>query len=481
VEEMEPHFNMKRRLQKWHLTLLSRWSSVLSGANGRGYTNALYGIADYLAQPVGMIISAPFLLKQLGLAQYGVWVLASAAVTSGSLVSAGFGDAAIKHIAMFRRRNDRRGVEMIVRNMVAINLILSGILALVLWSLAPYISRHAATSNVELQMACVKSLRIGSGLLITKSVESVFVSALRAFETYGPAVRIAVYSRTAIIASATVLAWMNHGVVMIMTITFFIVSCSLVAQGYALKAKAGNILLIPIWHTKTVSTIAGLGIFSWLQAIAGIAFSQADRLLIGLFLGATSVASYGLCVQIAQPIHGLIASGMHFLFPHLSGRYTNAQATELRSTVLTAFRINAMLVILLSLTMFIFSKVIVKVWLGPIFDYQSNNILPIITCSYALLGLNITAYYTLLALGGFKTATFLNLVAGGAMLFAMTVLASKHGLQGASAARLVYGPITCLMYLRLAKMMQHAIPVITSPRFPSSNMAFDRRRQSIYR
>ena len=478
---MEPHFNMKCNLKKWCLTLHNRWNSVLSVANRRGYVNALYGIADYLAQPAAMIISAPILLKQLGLAQYGVWVLASAAVSSGSIVAAGFGDAAIKHIAVSRGRNDRHGVEIIVRNMMTINLILSGILALALWSLAPFIARHVVTSDVELQIASVKSLRIGSGLLIAKSVESVFVSALRAFETYGPAVRIAVYSRTMIIAAAVVLAWMNHGVVTIMIITLFIASGCLVAQGHALKVKAGNIFLMPIWHVETVSTIATSGIFCWLQAMAGIAFSQADRLLIGLFLGAPSVACYGLCVQIAQPIHGLIASGMHFLFPHLSVRYTDAQAPELRRTVLTAFCVNAMLVVLLSLMMFIFSKTIVKVWIGPIFGYHASNVLPMIACSYALLGLNITAHYTLLALGGVRTVTFINLVAGGAMLLAMTALASKHGLQGAAIARLVYGPITCLMYLWLSKMMQRAMPAMPTPLLPLSDMASASGQQSIYR
>jgi O-antigen/teichoic acid export membrane protein len=140
-----------------------------------------------------------------------------------------------------------------------------------------------------------------------------------------------------------------------------------------------------------------------------------------------------------------------------------------------------MLVVVLSLTMFIFSKTIVKVWLGPIFDYHASSILPIITCSYALLGVNITAHYTLLALGGVRTVTFLNLVAGGAMLLAMTALASKHGLQGAATARLVYGPITCLMYLRLSKMMQRAMPGMPAPILPLSDMASDRGRQSIYR
>jgi len=78
---------------------------------------------------------------------------------------------------------------------------------------------------------------------------------------------------------------------------------------------------------------------------------------------------------------------------------------------------------------------------------------PTIVCSFALLGMNVTAHYALLAVGHVRVVTYLNLLAGMAMLLTMAMLIPKHGLQGAALARLVYGPITCIAYLYLSKII----------------------------
>ena len=311
---------------------------------GRGYANAFYGVADYIALPIGMLLAAPFLLRHLGTAQYGVWILAGAAVSGGGIVSSSFGDAVIKYVGECRGRRDWSGITRIVGNMISINLLLSGILAIALWFLAPYVARHVVRVDLELQGICLRSLRIGSGLLLVKSIESVFISTLRAFETYGSTVRIAICSRIAILASAIVLAAFGRNVVWILVATLIISLSGTLAQALALRNKIGNFSPMPSWHRKTVSDIAAFGTFSWLQAIAGVGFSHADRFFVGFFMGAPAVAYYGLCVQAAQPIHGLISSGMHFLFPHLSARYSVAPISEIRHKIALAIRVNIALV-----------------------------------------------------------------------------------------------------------------------------------------
>ena len=167
-----------------------------------GYSNAIYGVADYLALPIGMLLAAPFLLRHLGAAQYGVWIcIASAAVSGGGIVSGSFGDAAIKYVGECRSREDWSGIARIVQNMMSINLALSGMLALILWCLTAYLAHHIAKGDPGLKAICIMSLRIGSGLLLVKSIESVFISTLRAFESYGSTVRIAISSRSAVLAS----------------------------------------------------------------------------------------------------------------------------------------------------------------------------------------------------------------------------------------------------------------------------------------
>src|ERR1035437_3422992 len=98
--------------------------------------NGLYSVAEYLSQPLGMLLAAPYLLRHLGASQFSIWVLASAAVNSGNVLSSGFGDAAVKYVATYRGRNDSSGIARIVRGMMAINLTLGGLVAVALWSIA---------------------------------------------------------------------------------------------------------------------------------------------------------------------------------------------------------------------------------------------------------------------------------------------------------------------------------------------------------
>jgi O-antigen/teichoic acid export membrane protein len=431
-------------------------SLLISDRRGKGWVNAFYGVADYLALPLGMLLAAPFLIRHLGTSQYGVWILASATVSSGGIVSGGFGDAAIKYIGDCRGREDWLGITRIVGSMISINLMLSGTLAVALWYWAPYATRHIVKVDSELQTICVQSLHIGCGLLLMRSIESVFGSTLRAFETYGPTVRISICSRTAILASAVLLTRYGRSVVEIMLATLLISSLGTAAQALALKSKIGKFSPLPSWHRKTVSDIAAFGSFSWLQAISGVAFSHADRFVVGFFMGAPAVAYYGLCVQAAQPIHGLTSSGLHFLFPHLSTRLPVAPLSEIRRKVAIAFKSNVALVGALSLPLIVFGSRILTVWVGPAFAQQPLLMFPTIVCSYALLGMNVTAHYALLAVGHVRVVTYLNLLAGTVMLFIMAILIPSHGLQGAAMARLVYGPITCFAYFSLYKIVWRA-------------------------
>jgi len=444
---------MIRRWNALRSNLMVSLGVSTSETKRRGYANAFYGVADYLALPIGMLLAAPFLLRHLGAAQYGVWLLASAAVSSGGIVSGSFGDAAIKYVGECRGRKDWPGVIRIVRNMLSITLVLSGGLALILWCVAPYLARHIAKTDGALEMICVTSLRIGSGLLLVKSVESVFISTLRAFETYGPTVRIGIACRFAILASAVALTRLGHDVVWIMVSTLALSVASMLAQAVALRYKIGRFSLAPSWNKQTVSNIATFGTFSWLQAVSSVVFSQADRFVVAFFMGAPAVAYYGLCTQAAQPIHGLVSSAMHFLFPHLSMRYPVAPIAEIRRKIALAIKANLLLVCALSLPVVFFGNYILRVWIGSAFDRQPRSLFPIIACSFALLGLNITAHYALLAVGQVRVVTYLNLFAGVAMLLLMFSLIPGYGLQGGALARLIYGPITCLAYLQLHRII----------------------------
>jgi O-antigen/teichoic acid export membrane protein len=413
--------------------------------------NGMWGVVDYLSQPTLMLLSAPFLLNRIGPSQYGLWMLASAAVSSGTLLSSGFGDAAVKYVADCRRQNDRDEIIRIVRGMLLINLLLSTVLVIGLWSGVSYAVHHFTRIDPSLQPTCIAALQIGSIIFTLKSIESVFVSTLKGFEQYRPAVRIAIATRIAIAAGAVGVVATGGSVVGIMLATLYASIAGLLCQAVAVRSVVGPMILLPSLHWETLVILSGFGSFSWLQALAGITFSQADKLIIGAMLGAPALAYYSVCTQVAQPVHGLIASGLHFLFPHLSARYSIASIASLRQTIVAAFWGNQALAVVLSVPLMLGSKFILTIWMGAAFAQHAWPVLSIIACSFALLGMNVTGYYTLLATGGVRLATYLNLAAGGAMLLVMGLLIPRFGVVGAATGRLVYGPITWLMYVFVYK------------------------------
>jgi O-antigen/teichoic acid export membrane protein len=228
---------------------------------------------------------------------------------------------------------------------------------------------------------------------------------------------------------------------------------------------------MPSWQRKTVSDIAAFGTFSWLQAISSVAFSHADRFFVGFFMGAPAVAFYGLCVQAAQPIHGLISSGLHFLFPHLSTRLPVAPLSEIRRKITIAFIINAALVVAFALPLIAFGNRILTNWIGPAFGQDPVAIFPTIVCGFALLAMNVTSHYALLAAGQVRLVTYLNLLAGIVMLLVMAILIPRYGLQGAASARLVYGPITCLAYFYLYRIIWRGESHVSLPQSSIYEMA----------
>jgi O-antigen/teichoic acid export membrane protein len=415
-------------------------------------SNAAYGVLDYAAHPLGMLLAAPMLLQHLGVAQYGVWVVATTVVSTGGIIASGFGDANIQYVASVRGRGDQQALFRAVRSMMGINVLLGFTLAAISWMLAPLLARHAVPEDMVLRAACLWSLRIASLLMLVRAIESVCISTQRALERYGAAVRLSILGRLLTLLGAVILTYLGLGVTSIMVATGALMSLGTVAQLIRLRIHLGAVSLLPAFDRSTTLALWSFGAFSWMQAVSGVVFGQADRLVLGVSLGATVVTAYALCVQMAQPIYGVAAAGLHFLFPYLAGRQAMMPVATLKGAILKAFLVNLLVVAVGTAAVLAFGRPLLHAWVGEAVAQSAGTILTPIAWSFALLGLNVTGYYTLLALGRVRAVTWLNIAGGGAMLVLMAVLLARLGIRGVAMARMVYGMTTLLMYIPLVRL-----------------------------
>jgi O-antigen/teichoic acid export membrane protein len=135
-----------------------------------------------------------------------------------------------------------------------------------------------------------------------------------------------------------------------------------------------------------------------------------------------------------------------------------APLATLKKPILKAFAINLLFVSVGTAVALLFGKHLLNVWIGPAVARSAAMVLEPIVWSFALLGLNVTAYYALLAFGHVRTVTLLNLVGGTVMLVGMVWLLPRFGVHGVAMARLVYGSIALLMYYPLARLLYRTSP-----------------------
>ena len=409
-------------------------------------SNAVYGVLDYIAYPIGMLLTAPVLLRHLGATEYGLWAMATALVSTGSIVASGFGDANIQFIAKARSHGDIKAIVRAVRSTMGINLLLGAVLALISWILVPHVIGRIMSSDPGSQYECLWSLRVASLLILVRAIESVCVSTQRAFERYGAAVRISIIARILTLLVAVPLAYRGMGVVSIMVGTGVLITAGTIAQLAKLHQHLGTASLLPSFDRTATAALFGFGIFSWIQAVSGVIFTQVDKLMLGISLGATAVTAYVLCVQMAQPIYGIVAAGLHFLFPYLAGLPMTKSNSILKKAVFSALALNVAFVVVGTTTVLLLGHAVLYMWVGASVAEESVKILSPIVWGFALMGLNVTGYYTMLALGQVRTVTVLGIAGGAAMVSLMALLLPKMGIMGLVLARLSYGAISLLVY-----------------------------------
>lgn len=419
----------------------------------RHLTNAVYGVLDYASYPFGMLLVAPIVLHKLGASEYGLWMIATSVVSAGGIIASGFCDANIQRVAHLRGRGETNSMVHTVRSMMGINLVLGCILAVLVWIAAPYAARHIAISHATPFGECLSSLRIASLLILVRSVESVGVSTHRAFEEYRGTVQISTAVRLLTLASAAVLAMLGHRTVSILAATAVFLVLGTFLQFRQLRAFLGPVFLWPAFKAKETRALVGFGVFVWLQTLGSVVFGQFDRILVGLSLGSLAVAPYALCVQFAQPIFGLTASGLHFLFPYLSGKTGTISGSSLKRTLLKAFLCNFILVASCAGMLLLVGNRLILIWAGSAVAHSAAGIFPPIVLGSALMGLSVTGTYAMQALGLFRTVALISLGGRAAMLLLMIYLLHHMGLRGLALARVWYGSIALLVYAPLLRVL----------------------------
>jgi O-antigen/teichoic acid export membrane protein len=393
-------------------------------------------------------------MRNLGVAQYGVWMVTTSIVSVGSIVASGFGDANIQRVASQRSMGSSDCLLRMVRASMGIHLVLGIGTATSVWLWAPSLADNLAYGDPLLKQTSLSCIRIAALITVIRAVETVCISTQRAFERYGTAVRISIAGRLLSLAAAAVLSISARGVVDIMAAAFGFACLALLVQLLRLGQLLQSWELTPSFDRLATRELLQFGIFAWLLSASGVVFGQADRLIGGASMGASAIVSYALCAQISQPIYGLTAAGLHFLFPYLVRLRATSTTRELRKTLAIAFLSNVLMVLLGTGLLLGFSERILHLLaVDAIARASAPLFLPVLAGS-ALLACSVTGSYAMLALGRVRQVALLNVAGALALFLVISCYLSRFGLTALIAGRLVFAFIALFVYVPLLRELR---------------------------
>lgn len=249
------------------------------------------------------LLLTPFIISSLGNAEYGVYKLIAALTSYLLLLDLGMGNSVVRYIAKFKETNDIEssrkymGVSMVFYTIVSIVVLLLGAVLVVNFE------NIFATGLTQAEISLSKKLLVLT--VINASVTlgtSIYYNVINAYSRFAltkglPIIQIIIR----IIVTAAAL-WLGYKSIAIVTINLVL---TILIRGYYAFYVLCVMKLRPRLRGANVTFIKDIisySVFILLQMIATQINTQADQVLLGMFVASSSViiGVYGVGAQLVQ-------------------------------------------------------------------------------------------------------------------------------------------------------------------------------------
>jgi len=434
-----------------------------SSCSDRNRRNVLWSAIDFAVFPAAMLIATPVLVCNLGIEQFGVYVLMNSFVGFSLVFNFGFGDTILKYVSHYNARGGRRRSAQIVR-LVGMLALWTGLIIGILLILAS--SVIAGIFNIEGLAYAKPALHLVAIIAPLKMLESVYVATLRGMYRYDLCGLVTTTSKVVTAGSHAGLAILAYQLPVLLAVSAVLSGIStLVLFGISCR-MLGN--LAPRFSMRLFNRVKRFSAWSWVQGIAGIMYISLDRLVIAALLGPSALGVYGVCVQISQNAHNAFAALSHTLFPRISSINSSRPVetggnSELHHVYVEASRRITVFSILVGSVVAIFSYQILHIWMGPAIAEKGYMLLSLLAVASSWYTSNQTmTSYTLNGLGRPRLQASVSALSTIILSLCCFVFVSLFGVTGAAAARFFDIPVRIAARIHLGRSIVGGVKPLAS-------------------
>lgn len=332
-------------------------------------------VANYGGTIVGLaagFLLTPYLIRALGDAGYGAWVLVGSISSYFWLLDFGLGSSVTKLVSELHATGDRRRLNAVVASSVALLAVVGLVSLVVSWVVAGFADAFFVLSP-EIA-ADVRTMIVLTGITALVSFPlGVYGGVLRGYQRYDLLNLMVIVSTVTNTVLSVAVAYLGFGLV---GLTFVgLVTNLIVGVGRLLLARRYDPGL-DLWPTSfSVSVLRDITSFSAWVFVINLAVQVVYRtspIIIAALLGVSLVTPFALASTLVQYVKRFVDPILAVLLP----AYAELSAVDDRATIRRLFlegsRAVGVIAMPMALGLVLLGRPFIRLWVGPEYDASGD-------------------------------------------------------------------------------------------------------------
>lgn len=409
----------------------------------RALSNALFSMLSFGWPILLSIFITPFVVNNLGVKEYGVYLFISTLMSLAGLLDIGIASAFGKFIAEENGRNNQDEMRKLFRIGNAIFLLIACVGSLAIISNI-FIGELFFGSKVADYIQYYPSFFAAGAMFFINSAMSLYVILPSALQRVDAGVKVGISFFTAqqvVIVSSIIYGKGVNGIFVSLTVLYIVFY-------FFYRRMAKNLVPVELrksltqygWNKKDVLKYYSFGVRVFINNVANSSLTYLDKLLIPIFVGPANLTYYGIAGSVANKTPAVSGTFANVIFPMTASFEGSGDRDRTKTLYIRSMRLIAVLSASVSITIISFPYKMLQFWISEEVAINATHVLIILTWTNFFLALTGPLTNFLVGMGRLKELTWTTVTAAvlnGVFLLLLLPMAGIYGAAWAYALALV--------------------------------------------
>jgi len=397
--------------------------------------NAAYNSGSWGATVLIALIATPYIVHKLTIEGYGVYALLIGLVGYYGLLDLGLGQGVIKFVSEYKVKEDyesiSRSINAALWVQIAAGLVGSGALVIFAESILRLLKVSPALwadAKIGLYVSAI-------GFFFTM-LSGTLSSVLMGLQRYDITSKVNVVTNLLLTVLIVFVLFLGAGLKEVIFLT--VASAIVMFTIYLLTVRKS----LPQWRFSFMldkgyfKLLFSFSSFVFISRVSNIFSNYIARFVVAFFLGPAAVTYYVVPSKVISAFGGSLSSAFGVLFPFASELGARKNYEKVQKTFIEASKIFAALSVPVLLTVFIFSKPILTVWMGREFAEKGWIVLRLLAISGLVGSLTTVPNLITIGLGYSRVIGFFSVITVLFYVVLLPLLTKLWGIEGTAWAML---------------------------------------------